>query len=324
LQLIDVTNAIDQRLFAEAANAWTQVVVGDLGSRVLANAPDVPPAGCTYPNEIDDLYICVVYAAIDGPLANSTEGSVNVLASAGPTWVRGVNFLPVAGFMRFDEADVPALRNNNGLPNVIRHEMAHVLGFGNLWDRVGLVSLPPATATCEYLGPLANAEYQALSGCASDASLPLELEGGSGRACVHWAEDCLATELMTPILDDDIVNGLSRMTIASLEDLGYDVSYRTAQPWTNADLAASCVCRRGRRRATTFAADTTTKRRLPSAAAYQAAVDYGQSILRSNALAMSEDSSSRIADDDLVYVGDQVISILFEENGALHSIVVTN
>jgi hypothetical protein len=127
---------------------------------------------------------------------------------------------------------------------------------------------------------------------------------------------------MTPVLDGDIVNGLSRMTIASLQDLGYNVSYRTAQPWTNADLGESCVCRRGRRRATAAAA--TTKRQLPSATAYQAAVDYGQSVLRSNALSMSEDSSSRIANDDLVYVGDQVISVLFEENGALHSIVVTN
>jgi hypothetical protein len=170
LQLVDVTNPLDQRLFAEAANSWMQVVVGDLGSRVLANAPVVPPAGCTYPNAIDDLYICVVYAAIDGPVANS---SINVLASAGPTWVRGFNFLPVAGYMRFDQADVPALREN-GFPNVIRHEMAHVLGFGNSWARVGIVSLPPATATCQYNGSLANAEYQALSGCASDVSLPLE------------------------------------------------------------------------------------------------------------------------------------------------------
>jgi Leishmanolysin len=319
LQLVDVTNALDRRLFAEAAQSWMQVVVGDLDSRTTDNAPEVPPTGCTYPNVIDDVYICVSYAAIDG----TTVGSGNVLAESGPIWIRKSNSLPVAGFMKFDKSDVPALRANNGLANVIQHEMAHVLGFGTLWDKVGILSLSLDKKTCFYLGPLANAEYQALSGCASAASIPLELKGGSGSGsgpvCMHWDEDCLRTELMTPSYNEGIVNGLSRMTIASLQDLGYNVSYRTAQPWTNADLGDSCVCRRGRRRST-----AATKRRLPSAAAQQAAVDYGQSNLRSNALSMSEDSTSRGGNDDLVYVGDKVISILFEEHGALHSVVVTN
>jgi Leishmanolysin len=268
--------------------------------------------------------------ALDGPMTKNATVVVgsrtNVLAASGPTWVRGGTSLPIAGFMQLDKADVPALRNNKGLSTVIRHEMAHVLGFGTLWDKVGLVSVPPVTATCQYTGPLANAEYQAVSGCTSDTSLPLQMDGQGGPNCAHWAEDCLRTELMTPNYDIGLVIGLSQMTIASLQDLGYNVSYKTARPWVNADLGASCTCRRsGRGGHSRRLGDAASKQPLPSASAYQTAVDYGKRILRANAQSkMPERYSSGMDDDDLVYVGDQVVSVVIEENGVVHSIMVTN
>lgn len=48
---------------------------------------------------------------------------------------------------------------------------------------------------------------------------PVETEGGSGTAGGHWDEDCLTTELMTGWADS--VMSASRLTAATLDDLGY-------------------------------------------------------------------------------------------------------
>ena len=49
-------------------------------------------------------------------------------------------------------------------------------------------------------------------------------------------------ELMTPLISGN--NQLSRITIGSLEDLGYTVDYTKADPYTTADLgtAPGCIC----------------------------------------------------------------------------------
>ena len=110
--------AEDRPLVAQAAARWEEVVIGDLSDvnsqQILDAFPDegAPPAGCTYPETIDDLYMCVQYSSnVDGPNG--------VLAFASPTFWRTPSFLPIAGRVVVDAADAAALRDSGQLENVV-------------------------------------------------------------------------------------------------------------------------------------------------------------------------------------------------------------
>jgi hypothetical protein len=170
-------NATDQVYFHAAAEKWESIITGDLPSVATSQIGVNPRAGCTYPSIIDDLYICGVLAPIDGP------GLIAGIAR--PTWMRvtetGAIGLPVAGEMLFDTADLQFVRNVNLIDDLVLHEMGHVIGINSgTFSEFGVQNL---TATnCRYTGTLANAEYQALTGCPSVA---IELTGGSGTRCTY-------------------------------------------------------------------------------------------------------------------------------------------
>ena len=55
--------------------------------------------------------------------------------------------------MIFDEANIEQLLASGGLSNVILHEMAHVFGFGTIWDEKGLlVGACPTSSTPSFIG----------------------------------------------------------------------------------------------------------------------------------------------------------------------------
>ena len=117
------------------------------------------------------------------------------------------------------------------------HEILHVMGFGTLWlDHDLLGSSGGDLEICHYYGPAGTAKYQDLGGC-----------GGTmltDKGCAHWSETCFQTEVMTPFVNSGS-NPLSPMTIGSLADLGYEVDYAMADPFTVNDLnstAPGCVC----------------------------------------------------------------------------------
>ena len=61
--------------------------------------------------------------------------------------------------------------------------------------------------------------------------MPVENAGGSGSADAHWRETSFGNELMSSVLDLG-GNPLSRITIASLSDLGYQVDLNQADQFT--------------------------------------------------------------------------------------------
>ena len=126
------------------------------------------------------------------------------------------------------------------------HEMGHVLGLGTLWTLNNLQTSAEAGSAkppCPYSAETkASAEYQALSGC-TGVAVPTESDGGPGTECGHWDEACLLDELMTGFSTGSLP--LSRITVASLEDMGYVVDYDAADAYTVADLDSSCVCSSG-------------------------------------------------------------------------------
>lgn len=198
-----------REVFETAAARWSEIIVGDL--------PSVNVDG----DVIDDVLIEARGASIDGP--------GNVLGQAGPTRVRPGSLLPATGIMEFDIGDLARMEDDGSLLGVIIHEMGHVLGIGTLWQMKGLL-LGAGTANPRFTGARAMEEYAALIGANAPAPVPVANTGGSGTRDGHWRESVFAVELMTGFLNPG-VNPLSRMTIGSLEDLGYAVDYGVADPY---------------------------------------------------------------------------------------------
>jgi Leishmanolysin len=311
----------DQLFFTNAAARWQSIVIGDLpdvaiGSGVLS------PGGCLFPDTIDDLHICATYGTIDGP--------GRILGYSSPSYTRGPTGLTVAGEMRFDSDDIATLKTGN-LAAVVLHEMGHVLGIGSLWGLHGLTTSNGQPGNCPYRGPKANAEYKAISGC---PAVPPETDGAGGTACGHWDEECLQNELMTGYLNPTgtVKNPLSRITIASLADLGYEVRYTSADSYTKKDLNPSCVCSKGGRgrgrqlqwsNATGPIEAIHRQRRQLSAEAHAEAVQFGKNILAQTKLPTTVRSSSSGKSEDFVFVGNREVVVYVEEEGSFFDVVVT-
>jgi len=195
-------------VFQAAADLWERVVVADL--------VDISSSAW---GAIDDLRIDATVAHIDG--------SGGILGQAG--WdARRSGSLPYHGTMSFDSADVTTMYNNQTLYSVVLHEIGHVLGIGTLWTAYGLVN----TSTHQYFGGNALNEYRTLVGTPSATYIPIEDQGGPGTANSHWDEEAFDAELMTGYIEaSGTAMPLSRMTIASLADLGYAVDLTVADSY---------------------------------------------------------------------------------------------
>lgn len=59
--------------------------------------------------------------------------------------------------------------------------------------------------------------------------MPVEQDGGPGTRDSHWDEETFGNEIMTGYINNSD-NYLSDMTVASLEDLGYDTVWSPDDP----------------------------------------------------------------------------------------------
>lgn len=211
-----------------AVSRWEGVVTGDLSDisgTIEANTCGSNPE---FSGEIDD---AVFFAGV-----TDIDGSGGILAQAGPCFIRTDSGLTVAGTLIFDNADVSGFSGQ--LDAIAVHEMGHILGIGTLWETFGLLS-GAGSSDPQYLGSGAISEYAALGGF---GAVPVENSGGQGTCDSHWRESVFDNELMTGFLNDGF-NPLSRLTIASLADLGYEVNLDAADdyslPFGNLQAASS-------------------------------------------------------------------------------------
>ena len=109
-----------QQIIQQAVDRWEEIIVGDL--------PNVTYQG----RVIDDLAIAFSSITIDG------TGSV--LGQARPQLIALTQVCPIADIVQLDTSDVTSMQNSGTLLSVLEHEIAHVLGFGVLWDSIGLLS----------------------------------------------------------------------------------------------------------------------------------------------------------------------------------------
>jgi hypothetical protein len=192
-----------EEIFWRAAARWAEVIIGEL--------PDA-----TYGVLVDDLLIDASVVAIDGP-----KGT---LGQAAPDKLRGGSYLPYHGWMQFDSADLAEMADGS-LYAVALHEMGHVLGVGSIWSYFGLLA-GAGTSNPRFIGTQATAEYNNIFGT-SATGVPVENTGGSGTRDSHWRESVFGNELMTGYLNSGS-NPLSRVTVASLADMGYQVNLAAA------------------------------------------------------------------------------------------------
>lgn len=198
-----------QAAFATAATRWSRIITADVPSVIVDG------------ETVDDIIIDASGMAIDG------RGGI--LGQAGPTRLRPGSFLPAAGVMEFDSADLATMESDGSLVSVITHEMGHVLGFGTNWDELGLRQ-GAGTVNPTFTGADAMREFATLSGGAATRAVPLANVGGPGTRDAHWREAVFGNELMTGFLNGG-PNPLSRLTIAALADMGYEVSYASADAY---------------------------------------------------------------------------------------------
>jgi subtilisin-like proprotein convertase family protein len=204
-------NANQRAVFNLAAQRWSGIITSDLPA---FNLPDG--------RQVDDLLIEARGIGIDGP--------GRVLGQAGPTFLRPDSMLPVSGIMSFDTADLAEMEADGSLQNVIEHEMLHVIGIGTLWSDMGLL-VGGGGPNPLFTGSNAMREYATLIQADTPTRVPVANTGGRGTRDGHWREGVFGNELMTGFLNAG-ENPLSRMTIASIEDLGYTVNYDAANQYS--------------------------------------------------------------------------------------------
>jgi hypothetical protein len=247
-----------RQAFERAADRWAQVIVGGLPPARLQLAASTTCVGATINAGTYDIPNVRIYASIV-PI----DGVGRVLGSAGPCFYRGttsgvvrVGELTIIGGMRFDIEDIANLISNGTFESVILHEMGHVLGIGTFWNPMGFLTNPAPSPDCNsrssdtrYIGANARRELGAVGGL-TDAPVAVENTNGCGTANGHWLENSQGpgtpgatandrfaigfnTELMTGFSEaGGVPMPLSRLTVGTLQDMGYTVSYAAADPYT--------------------------------------------------------------------------------------------
>ena len=259
-----------QAVFEGAAERWGAIITADLANIENFALPEdfaFPDTGAVE-GTLDDLLIDVAFNDLDGPSG--------LLGRAGPRLIRQEADAPLTiyGTMEFDISefgDGGFFDDEQQYEDVIVHEMGHVLGIGTLWELTGntdgiinpgdpgFPDGPPTAAPGapnpdydpRFTGAGAVAEYQILlddAGKPTETTVPIANTGGPGNYNGHWRELTFGNELMTPYAGGTEL--LSRMTAASLGDIGYtvnvgssavDANYALPLPTTFAQVEPNAV-----------------------------------------------------------------------------------
>ena len=239
IDLVFVSNGTSSQdqVVRDAAELWESIIAAGVSDLDFSDEPE--PAGECGPDSppindvVDDIRI---YVSID-----SIDGAGQILGQSTPCFVRA---LPIPGYERtnttiagritLDEADVARLETQGTLAATMVHELAHVLGFGTIWDSHELLANPSVptnpTADVHFTGPLATAAFDAAGGSryTRGAKVPVESGADPGRSDAHWRNSVFGMELMTPYISSE-GSTLSAITIESFADLGHAVNLDEAE-----------------------------------------------------------------------------------------------
>jgi hypothetical protein len=221
--------------FTNATTKWQSVIVDSVGSiPVTLAAGACDSAQPAVKETVKDLLVLVHVRQI-----TDTVPGQAILGESGPCLIRNPGNLPILGVMSLNSSTLATLTSNGMLDDVIKHEMAHLLGFGTVWNVDHL--LRDTTGSDPWFsGPDAQAAFRKALPSFADKIVPVEANGGSGTTLSHWRESVMTNELMTGFLNSG-PNPLSAVTIESMADLGYAVNVAAADSWPTPASGASAA-----------------------------------------------------------------------------------
>lgn len=203
--------------FTKAAARWSRVIVGDIGTTPL-NAPAGECASWipAVNESVHNLLVYVRIAPIDGP--------AKIVGQASPCYVNSAVKLPIMGFFELDQDDLTLMNDRGILDDVVLHEMGHILGIGTLWNYQRSFLEGAGRDNPFFNGTGARAAFAAAGGAGfSGTPVPVENTGGTGTRDAHWRKSVFGNELMQGFAQPGGMP-LSRITAASLQDLGYTIN----------------------------------------------------------------------------------------------------
>lgn len=194
--------AAQQAVVIQAADAWSQIITGDIHD-------DLDLQGTL----VDDLSLTFSIGRIDG--AGSVTTGVNTLAQTTNLVVRDAGtedqWLPLTASIRLDSTDFKNPDLNGLWQAIVMHEMGHALGFASpIFQALNLVD-----GSGHFTGTQAAVAY--------GGAVPLSADGS------HWTEGFspngspLSNDLMTPLFTAGEQTLLSDATLGAFADLGYTV-----------------------------------------------------------------------------------------------------
>ena len=227
LHFISPPTTSQRQAFESAVRRWSALIPGKPApTPVQLDRGACGPTSPAVDQIVDDLLVFVHLRPIDG--------TTGILGQARVCARRSSDRPPLVSHVELDTADLERLEAGDRLVDLILHELAHTLGFGTLWVERGLLvnpSLPASRgADTHFRGAAAISAFDEIGGTAYTAGprVPVENEsGGNGTRDSHWRNEVFLNELMTGTLTRG-ANPMSRVTLASLADLGYEVDLEGA------------------------------------------------------------------------------------------------
>ena len=217
-----------RQAFASAVSRWRRVITGDIGTTSL----NVPAGECAswipaIRESVNDLVVFVRLTSIDGV--------GKVLGQASPCYVNSTSKLPVLGFFELDSDDLGRLLDRGTLDDVVLHEMGHILGVGTMWNYGRTLLTGRGSDDPYFIGAASREHFGGIGGMGgigyTSPGVPVENTGSAGTRDAHWRRTVFANELMQGFAQAGGMP-MSRVTIASLSDLGYTVSFSGADSFS--------------------------------------------------------------------------------------------
>ncbi|MEP5729786.1 MAG: DUF4214 domain-containing protein [Sulfitobacter sp.] len=214
--------------FEDAVGRWEEIIIGDLDYGFVEGY-----------GFVDDILIEVAVADIELTFegVEQTILAISTVLDQRSDALSGAGALPTHSRIVLNSEEIGELLN---LAELAQNTIGRALGFGSLWEEFGLVRDIDGVAT--YTGSNALREIAELS---DDLNGQNVLEDGDDGALAaeYWSEANLDNELMTsrvelrtlssgagqPGVSD---NPISELTVAAMQDLGYEVDYGVADPFS--------------------------------------------------------------------------------------------
>ncbi|MCY4605762.1 MAG: hypothetical protein OXE49_16140, partial [Gemmatimonadetes bacterium] len=235
IELVYLDNGLSsaqKNLMAKAARRWEQVIIGDL--------PDISYRRYSY-NEWDDLLQARIRVSdtVDDvrifvrvlPIASQTTTENPTAGTSFNFQIRASDSLPILSAILLNSDLLDDVEDEGLLEKLMLHELGHCLGVGISWDHFGLLynsSRQNHTADTYFAGFQARRAFDQLGGRSyRGRKVPVQ-QGGDD---VHWRTSVFGDELMTLGWTWPYHAPLSRITVASLEDIGYEVNLDAADAY---------------------------------------------------------------------------------------------